>query len=107
MDLTNKQKRELKNQKECDHTFKEHKVKDKRMLNGFYIEHRCLKCPTKKLYFKVQIALIIDRLEKDFPMDSMLHPKTFLRRLKEKNYLSPLPTLEEATYLIKNKDKFI
>lgn len=108
MKLTKQQRKELKKQEDCKHkNLKEIKVKDKKMLNGFYVNKKCLDCGCLFLSFKVEIAWIMQVMIKENPTENIDHPATFVRLCEEKGYLKPTPSIEQAKYLIQNKEKYL
>ena len=106
IELTKEQKKEIQKQEECKHkNTKTKKIKDKKMLNGFYEDKICLDCGCRFMNFKIQIAYIMEAIARDKRLKKL--DDVTAKMLSESNYLKPNPTIEQAEYLIKNKEKFI
>lgn len=106
MELNKKQKAEIKKQEECKHeNLKEIKVKDKKMLQGFYIDKKCLDCGIKFLSFKVEIAFILDTITREKGLKSI--EEVTPEQLIKSGLIKPTPIIKEARYLIKNKYKYL
>ena len=106
--LNKKQEKEIKKQEYCRHkNLKKVKVKDTKHINGYYYNSKCLDCGCLFLNFRVQIAYIMDIMAKENPLDNIEHPVTFVNLCKKNKYLYPVPSLAQAGYLVRNKEKFL
>jgi len=106
MNLTKKQKEEIKKQEDCQHkNIKETKIKNNKMLCGYEIKKECLDCGCKFIPFKVEIAYILETIARNKNLKFI--DEVTEEDLIKSGYVKPTPTKEQAEYLIKNKFKFI
>jgi len=106
MKLTKQQKKEIKKQEECKHEWKEIKIKDDMMLNGFRTELECTKCPMKRLYFRVEIEWILQHMAKDLNRPRNKLTADNIMYLSKKFFNAQI-TREDAELLLANPTKYI
>ena len=95
----------IKTQK-CKHSWKEVKIKDDKFLNGYYTEHHCTKCPTKRLALRVEIEWVLQHMARDVkrPRDK-LTPDNIM--YLSKKFFNAKITKEEAELLLANPTKYL
>lgn len=106
MELTKKQKAELKKQEDCIHEWEEEIIEDKTMLNGFYTEYQCKKCPTKRVSLKIEIEWILQHMAKEIKKPREKITTKDIMKLS-KQFFNTQITKNQAETLLANPRKYL